>query len=358
MRSLLAQRDFTGYAGQFVWLALDFDNPNNADFLAKHGTLYTPTFYIVDAARDRALAEQDGAMTVPEVIAFLERGKHGMTAQPSALADGDALVASNRREDAVAAYERALVGSEHPQAVAALAQTLMLLQRWAPCADLVVAEAPKQPRDASFGRVVLAGMTCANEGKPAALAVLEPLAHEAIALPATALDHRWGLYNALIDAANARHDTAEVKRLGQAWLADIATHTPANDDDREAFDIARTEAADAMDDPAAALPALEASARAHPDAPITAVRLAQLALAAKRYTDVLSSCGRALPHAKGPIVQAWLLRLEGDALAATGRADAARAAYDAGLGAAAHIGLAATRDRVTAQLTKRRGDVH
>src|SRR3569623_2149 len=97
MRSLLAQRDFTGYAGQFVWLALDFDNPNNADFLAKHGTLYTPTFYIVDAARDRARAEQDGAMTVPEVIAFLERGKHGMPAQPSALADGDALVASNRR---------------------------------------------------------------------------------------------------------------------------------------------------------------------------------------------------------------------------------------------------------------------
>src|SRR3569623_2996946 len=159
MRSLLAQRDFTGYAGQFVWLALDFDNPNNADFLAKHGTLYTPTFYIVAAARDRALAEQDGAMTVPEVIAFLERGKHGMTAQPSALADGAALVASNRREAAVAAYERALVGSEHPQAVAALAQTLMLLQRWAPCADLVVADAPKQPRDASYGRVVLAGKT-------------------------------------------------------------------------------------------------------------------------------------------------------------------------------------------------------
>ncbi len=58
MRATLADAALARYAGRFVWLKLDFDRPENGAFIERHGTSYTPSFYVLDSAGERATATQ------------------------------------------------------------------------------------------------------------------------------------------------------------------------------------------------------------------------------------------------------------------------------------------------------------
>src|ERR1043166_4267856 len=102
MRATLADARLLGYAGQFVWLALDFDRPENAAFFARHGAVFTPTVFILDPGDEHAIATRLGAMTVDEVAAFLDRAARppANAAGDVALARGDALLAVDRKADA------------------------------------------------------------------------------------------------------------------------------------------------------------------------------------------------------------------------------------------------------------------
>src|SRR5215470_942865 len=116
MRVTLADPSLARYAGQFVWLALDFDKPENEAFLRDHAVAYTPSFYVLEPARDRAVATQLGAMTLSEVVEFLERGRRAFAAgapqaagaADAALARGDQLLATEQLAEAAAAYDEAV----------------------------------------------------------------------------------------------------------------------------------------------------------------------------------------------------------------------------------------------------------
>ena len=112
MRGLLAHADLDRYAGQFVWLELNYDKAENRGFLAKYGANATPTFYIIDPQDQRVAAIQTGAMSLAELTQFLDRGASGVFAKSQTPADaalrrGDALL-SDKPEDAVKAYQEAL----------------------------------------------------------------------------------------------------------------------------------------------------------------------------------------------------------------------------------------------------------
>ena len=62
MRGMLAQADLTRYAGQFVWLELNFDKAHNHAFLTKYGANATPTFFIINPKDGRVAAMQTGEM--------------------------------------------------------------------------------------------------------------------------------------------------------------------------------------------------------------------------------------------------------------------------------------------------------
>lgn len=136
------------------------------------------------------------------------------------------------------------------------------------CAETAAIEAPHMRRGTAFGRVVLSGLSCANDEDSAAWAVaarqtLEPLAIEAIGVQSILRDHRFQLYQQLMIAAQGRKDGAGVKHWGDAWLQDIDAGTPSTDNERTALDIARVDVASLLDDPSRVLPALQASETGH-----------------------------------------------------------------------------------------------
>src|SRR5215471_8115083 len=177
MRATLADASLLRYAGQFVWLKLDFDRTENRAFVAGRGVPYTPSFYVIDPTDERATATQLGAMTLRELTAFLERGERGMSRRTKSAADadlarGDDLMARDRPADAASAYEAALRAAgagwpERDRAVGALIFARATSKQWEPCAEAAVAEAPRLGRHEAFGRVVLEGLKCVDAGEPA-----------------------------------------------------------------------------------------------------------------------------------------------------------------------------------------------
>jgi thioredoxin family protein len=72
MRGMLASADLDRYAGQFVWLELNYDKAENRGFLTKYGASSTPTFFIIDPKDGQVAATQTGAMSFAELTEFLD----------------------------------------------------------------------------------------------------------------------------------------------------------------------------------------------------------------------------------------------------------------------------------------------
>ena len=367
MRDTLADPGLARYAGRFVWLKLDFDRTENRPFVAGRGVPYTPSFYVIDPTNENATATQLGAMTLRELTAFLERGERGMTARKPSFADGelargDDLMARDRPAAAVSAYEAAhrAAGagwSDRDRAVGALIFARATSKQWEPCAEEAIAEAPRLGRHETFGRVVLEGLKCVDAGEPSVWAAtsrpeLERLAVEAIASPETVRDHRFQLYQELMATARERGDTAAVNRFGEAWLKELDSTAPENDDERSALDIARVDAAMIMVVPLRVLPALLASERSMPHNYNASLRVAQMELLAGRLPDAIAACDRGLERFPGPLGRAWLLQVQADALMKDGRGAEARRALESALDAAGQIGPTQARENNVARISK------
>ena len=320
MRATLEDARLARYAGRFVWLELDFDQPANQEFLRKHGVAFTPTMFIIDPVTDRATATQMGGLTLAELDRFLEHGEH--------------------------------------DAISSRAFELVAARKYHEAADLTVAEAPGMKRDEAFARTVLAGLNAVGSESAAPWAqkdrvIIEPLAAEALKVPGVLRDHRFQLYQDLMIAAALRHDNAALLRFGDQWLAEIDTTRPKSDDERSALDIARVDAADLLGQPVRVLPALIDSERAMPNNYNASLRLAQMFVAAKRYDEAVAACNRGLLHVTGPLGRMWILQTQADALA--GKRDFARerTALDEALAAAHQIGMQSLREKNVAHLTQR-----
>lgn len=360
MRVELADASLARYAGRFVWLALNFDRPENQPFLARLSVTYTPAFFVLDPADERATATQLGGMTLPELTRFLERGERGVltkatTPADAALARGDEWLARGQSADAASAYGEALrLGdpswAERERAVGSFTWAAMSSGQTQVCAERAAAEAPHMARGPIFGRVVLAGLTCVNQGQSApwveaARKTLEPLAVAALALPTILRDHRFQLYQQLMYAALLRNDKATVQRLGNLWLKELDATKPTDDDERSALDIARVDAAALLGEPLRVLPALITSERLMPANYNASLRLAQMATEAGRYDEAVAACDRGLKHVDGPLGRTWLLQTKADALSRQGRLAAARRVLEEALSAAQQIGVKQSRER-------------
>src|SRR5690349_3987166 len=204
MRVTLTDAAFARYAGRFVWLEINFDSRANEEFLKDHSVVYTPSFFIVDPSDHSVVATQLGAMNLRELLAFLDRGEASFltkvkSPQDIALTKGDEMVSHGQFADAVKLFRTALDegGSDWPRrddAIASYIWALMLSSQPQQCAEAAAEEAPHIKRGGAFGRVVLSGLNCINQVDQApwadsALLKLQPLAQEAITLPATVRDH-------------------------------------------------------------------------------------------------------------------------------------------------------------------------
>jgi tetratricopeptide (TPR) repeat protein len=351
MRDLLDHADLARYAGQFVWLELNFDEAENRAFFTKYGANATPTFFIIDSQHQHVTATQPGAMSLQELTQFLDRGASGVFAKnqtppDAALTRGDALLAL-QPVDAARAYQEALrlapaTWPRRELAKASLVGALQDSQQWQQCAETAAIEATHMTRDAMFGRIVVTGMWCvvSTDSAPwseAASRKLEILAEEALSLSTTVRDHRDELYRTLMYLAVNRSDNVAAAKWGNRWLAELDATRPASDDERSALDIARVENVQIFGDPAHILPALIASERAMPNNYIASLRLAQMESAAKHYDEAIAACDRGLARGPGSNGRSWLLQIKAQALTKKGQTAYARRALEEALQAAQTI---------------------
>src|SRR5215467_3385289 len=195
MRSTLRDSSLIRQAGRFVWLELDFDNPANQQVLSRLGVTFTPSFFVIDPGDGHPDAVQLGGMTLPELLAFLDRGEAGFLEKPktlagAALARGDELLALGQPDAAASKYQEALNlgGKDWPQrdrAMALFTRSLSSSRQLQLCAQTAAQEAPGMTRGPEFGRVLLFGLACVTQAGAEPWAenarqILGPLVAEAI----------------------------------------------------------------------------------------------------------------------------------------------------------------------------------
>jgi tetratricopeptide (TPR) repeat protein len=357
MRTMLAHADLSRYAGQFVWLEMNFDKPENQEFFSHFEASATPTFYVINA-EGKVLADQPGAMSEAELTAFLDRGvslaQNRKTPADAALERADALL-STKSPDAVAAYDQALrlappEWPRRPVAQYSLVTALQLNQQNQQCAETAAHEASVMKHDNTFASTVVAGMWCLDQGdatapwRTAAAAKLEPLAKQALSSPETVRDERNELYRTLMYLAVSRNENSQVGSLEDKWLGELDAVKPADDEERSAVDIALVEAIQIYGDPERILPVLRRSEQAMAHNYNASLRVAQMEKSAKHYEAAIAACDRGLSRDPGAAGRSWLLQTKADALKQKGDSAEAREALEQALKAAQEIPSQAQRE--------------
>ena len=367
MRDLLAHADLAGYAGQFVWLELSYDEPRNHDFLTKYDAKATPTFFVINPQNEVVVAMQPGVMSLPELKQFLTRGAaavraSGQTSADAALIRADALMAKQPAAAAreyVEALKLAPVDwSSRGLAEASVVQALQDSKQWQECTESSVKYAGEMKRDVFFVRTVASGMWCLASADPAPwidpeFDALRPLAEEVLSLPISVRDHRDSIYRTLMIVESARKNTSVALKWGERWLAELDAIKPRSDDERSALDIARVENIQVAGDPARILPMLQASEKAMPNSYNASLRLAQMELAAKEYDEAIAACRRGIDRQAGAFGRTWLLMIEAEALQAKGEAEEARKVLEQALTAAEQIPSKEGRENVITSIKKK-----
>jgi tetratricopeptide (TPR) repeat protein len=344
MRSVLDDPTFVKHAGRFVWLAINFDQPENKPIVDQYAARGIPVLLILDAGSERVLKLFSSDTTKAELERFFVEAEQLSPAAPrepaaAAVARAEALIAQDRAPAAADEYARALeLGGPgwrlRAQTIAARAGALQRANQLERCAALAVKEAPAMPREVAFGDLVLTGLGCSLERATwakAARPALEPLAKEAVTLAAFPSDSRYQLYEFRVAARELEGDPEGVKRAAGEWLTRVESDDrdgPRDPDSLVMRDAVRVRAAHKLGDPARTLPALIASTKAMPAEFTASARLATMANEAGETDLTLSAVEKGLTLSPSPEGRASLLADRAIALSKKGDRVAALQALD------------------------------
>lgn len=307
------------HAGRFVWLSIDTENAENAEFLERYPWEAVPTFQVLDPRTERVAYRWLGAVDTPQLLARLDeadralREAEGGDEARRLYARGLELDAAGEKSEAAAAFEQALASAgldeaERGRAAEALVFDLAGTDRHEDCARRAIELGPTLAPGVSRANVALGGLDCAlalDEAAPGrvdAAAALEAQVREALGFPGLLDDDRAGLYSALVGARDEQGDAAGTQALALellAFLDEQAQRAPSVEA-RAALDGFRVSAALAAGDPARALAFLEASERDLPDDYNPPARRALVLRELGRYDEALAASDRALARAYGP----------------------------------------------------------
>ena len=304
-------------ANTFVWLSIDSEKAENADFLDRFPTTSIPTLWVIDPATERAVLKWVGAATAPELVTLLgdaSRARTETTVGEAAAAAlrGDQASAAGKPEEAMTAYREA-VGkaprdwARRPRVIEALSLRLLELERYAECVELAATEIPRLPAGTSLANLTMNGLGAAAELSPGspALQHVPFLLREGTRIAedksgAMLIDDRSGIFKSLVAALSDRPD--EAKKLGRSWskLLEGAAAQANSPTSRSVWDPHRLEAYIATGEVEKAVPMLEQSARDFPDDYNPPFRLARAYFELHRYEPALVEIKRALERATGP----------------------------------------------------------
>lgn len=340
-------------AGQFVWLEIDTEKPQNATFRQQYAVDALPTYFIVDPDSETVQLRWVGGASVGQMLVFLDQGQAAyrgveQTGADRLLAQADRLYGEGENARAAEAYREALSAApdgwtSYPRAVESMLLAKLLTDDFESCALLALDAFPKLRATPSAANVVAVGLDAAlslpaENAKRASL--VEQLEKEGravakdLALPVLP-DERSGLYSVLVSAREDAGDEPGAKEVARQWAAflDGEAERAATPKERTVYDSHRLSAYLAMGEPQRAIPMLAASERDFPDDYNPPARLAAAYNDMKRWDDAIAASDRALVHAYGPR-KLRILQTRADACVGKGDPDGARVTLEEALAVA------------------------
>ena len=317
------------HAGRFVWLDIDIEKKENAEFRKRNQINVLPTYLVLDPSDERVALRWVGGATVPQLARILDdarvavaagrsaTGRKGDPVTPAdrALARADSLYGRADFVGAVTAYPQALAAAppewpRYGRAVESLLFSLSQTEAYEPAAQLAVDAYPRLKTTGSAANLAATGLDCAlslSEDHPRRrelVDALERIAQEVAAdrsIPMAA-DDRSGVFIALLDARKAAKDSTGAHEAAGAWAAYLEGEAAraTTPEARAVFDSHRLSSYLELGHPERAIPMLTASERDLPGDYNPPARLATAYKAMKRWSDALAASDRAMERAYGP----------------------------------------------------------
>ncbi len=323
------------HAGRFVWLEVDTEKAQNADFRKRFPAKALPSFFVIDPESERIVLRWTGGATVKQLEKILDDGRNAVAgnvktptpdnsashsgnrnaAADAAFALAEGFYAEGKNAEAATAYREALkqappdwprYGRAVESALFALSQT----EEYETAATLARESFPRLSRTASAANVAATGLDCAlslpkeHAHRAELVSLFEASAQMVVSDPKipVAADDRSGVFGVLVSAREDAKDDVGAKDTARRWAAFLEgeaarARTP---EARTVFDSHRLSAYLKMGEPERAIPFLEASERDLPNDYNPPARLALAYKAMKKWDEALAASTRALEHAYGP----------------------------------------------------------
>jgi tetratricopeptide (TPR) repeat protein len=308
------------HAGQFVWLSLDVEKPQNAAFRKKYATDALPMFFVVDPRTEQIALRWVGGASVPQLQKILADGLTAVKGDSGRgvaeiLARADRHYAAADYKNAAAEYREALRvappgWTRSARATESLLFALYQTKDYVGCAKTARDVFPRFEKTSSAANVAASGLSCALElpaedaSRADLVKTLAATSRKVVASPRKdlAADDISGVYETLAQEREDAKDEEGKKRVlrERATFLEAAAARAKTPEARAVFDSHRLGTYLDLGEPERAIPMLQASERDLPDDYNPPARLALAYKAMKKYDEALAASDRALAKAYGP----------------------------------------------------------
>lgn len=306
------------YAGRFVWLSINTEAAESAEFLKRYPIPALPTLLVL--SRDEVALRYIGGANITQLRGMLDDAEQRHRSRAEAVSDkllgsGDRLASDGQHAAAAKSYESAIQSAPKRwkrlgRTAESLIFSLSMADEKEQCATRALSLYPRVKGAVSAANVAATGLSCAvgldkaNEKRLALIDALEKATREVFADKKIILsdDDRSGLYMALIEARDAAGDEEGTVALQMHWstFLEEAAARAKTAEQRAVYDSHRVSAYLDLGTPEKAIPMLEQSERDFPTDYNPPARLALIYNAMKDYDKALAASDRALPLVYGP----------------------------------------------------------
>ncbi len=306
------------YAGRFVWLSINTEAAESAEFLKRYPIPALPTLLVL--GRNDVLLRYVGGANIVQLRGMLDDAEQRHRSRSEAVSDdllasGDQLASDGQHAAAAKSYESAIKSApkrwrRFGRTAESLIFSLSMAYEQEQCATRALALYPRVKGTVSSANVAATGLSCAvglektNEKRVALIDALEKATREVFDDRKVILsdDDRSGMYMALIEARDAAGDEEGTIALQWQWATFLeqAAARAKTAEQRTVYDSHRVSAYLDLGTPEKAIPMLEQSERDFPTDYNPPARLALIYNAMKEYDKALAASDRAMALVYGP----------------------------------------------------------
>ena len=308
------------YAGQFAWLALDTERPQNAQAMKTVKVEGLPSYFVVDPRDGKVLIRWIGGATVPQLAKVLDDAKSRFAGGESGkanelLAKADRLFADAKNAESIPLFEQAIAAApagwpKYSRAVESLLYAYAVTDAAEPATKLALEAWPKLRNTPSAASIASSGLAASvqlppeSELRKKAAPLFEAECRKLVTKPPKGIpgDDISAVHQALVAAREQSGDSAGARKAREEWSAFLerAAAAAKTKEERAVFDSHRLTAFIQLGTPEKAVPFLTQAAKDFPDDYNPWARLAGAYEAMKSWDEALAANDKALELVYGP----------------------------------------------------------